>query len=130
VAHLSSSSESADVVRPPPPDGPDGSAEARGARPGCGVWWLSIAWLLVACAGVGLVVLSWPWLPYVLLGLLVLAALVWTFVSVLSPAIPDRTCPNCGGEGLVKIRRGELGVRCQLCGFVDESMHRAYLDEW
>ncbi|MEM7233105.1 MAG: hypothetical protein AAF517_13065, partial [Planctomycetota bacterium] len=93
-------------------------------------WWLPLVWVLLALLGIVLVVASWRWVPGVLLSIVVVAAVVWVLVSVLSPAIPDRTCPRCGGEGLVKIRRGELGVRCELCDFEDPNMHVAYLDEW
>lgn len=99
-------------------------------RPGVGLWILSLVWLGVAILAVALVVAWWSVVPYLVVGLLAVSAIVWILVSVLSPAIPDRTCPQCGGEGLVKLRRGEPGVRCELCDFRDESMHVAYLDEW
>jgi len=99
-------------------------------RPGIGVWLLSLVWLGVAILAIALVVAWWRWIPGIVVGLIVVVAIGWVFVSVLSPAIPNRKCPRCGGEGLVKIRRGEPGVRCELCGFRDETMHVAYLDEW
>lgn len=91
---------------------------------------MPLCWLLLALLGVPLIVVSWDLVPYVVAGILVLGYAVWILVSVLSPARPDRTCPDCGREGLVKIRRGELGVRCECCDFRDEEMHVAYLDEW
>ena len=91
---------------------------------------LVIVWLLLALLATALAVTFWAWVPYIVAGGLVLAFAVWILVSVLSPAIPDRTCPGCNKDGLVKIRRGVPGVRCEFCGFVDENMHVAYLDEW
>ena len=92
--------------------------------------WLVPFWLLLTLLGVLFVVSSWSWIPYVAVGTIVLAAVVWVLVSVLSPAKPNRLCPQCQKEGLVKIRRGELGVHCEHCDFRDEEMHVAYLDEW
>ncbi len=77
-----------------------------------------------------LVVALWSWVQYVVVGGLVLCVVGWVLISVLSPAVPDRTCPACQKKGLVKIRRGELGVCCEYCEFRDEDMHVAYLDEW
>jgi hypothetical protein len=91
---------------------------------------LFLVWLFLALVVLGAATLVWGWLPYLVAGLCAAVFLVWVLASVLSPAVPDRTCPACKGEGLVKIRRGELGVRCELCGFRDENMHVAYLDEW
>ena len=91
---------------------------------------LQIRWLVVILGGVALAVAFSAWIPYIVGGALVLLWLVWVLVSAMSPAKPDRKCPACGREGLVKIRRGEPGVRCELCGFRDETLHVAYLDEW
>lgn len=105
-------------------------AEARrGLRRGWR-WALPLAWLVVVALGAAAAVAARSWLPYVVAGVVVFAGVVWVLVSVLSPAIPDRTCPACKKEGLVKLRRGEPGVRCELCGFRDDEMHVAYLDEW
>jgi len=91
---------------------------------------LIVSWLLLALLAVGVAITFWAWVPYIVVGGIVLISVVWILVSVLSPAVPNRSCPSCRRDGLVKIRRGEPGVRCELCGFVDENMHVAYLDEW
>ena len=94
-------------------------------------WWLlPVFWLLVVAVAAPFVVQAMSWLPYLVAGVLVLVPVVWILVSTLSPAVPDRTCPSCGDKGLVKMRRGEPGVHCQLCGFRDDDGHVAYLDEW
>jgi len=91
---------------------------------------LPILWIALAVLGVLFVVASWEWIPTAIVCTIVALAAIWILASVLSPAVPNRTCPKCHGEGLVKPRRGELGVRCEICGFADENMHVAYLDEW
>lgn len=63
-------------------------------RPGVGLWILSLVWLGVAILAVALVVAWWSVVPYLVVGLLAVSAIVWILVSVLSPAIPDRTCPS------------------------------------
>ena len=107
----------ADLSTPrPPPRRPHG-------RPGWSAWLLAPAWLLAALGLTAIAALSWSWLPALLIGGIVLMLLVWLFVSILSPAVPDRTCPRCREQGLVKIRRGEPGVVCERCGFRDEDRH-------
>lgn len=93
--------------------------------------WLTLLWLLIAAA-VGLLALAFfEWIPAVLVAILVGAGLFWVLGCIFSPAVPDRRCPRCGKEGLVKIRRGEpLGVRCEHCDYRDEERYVAYLDEW
>ena len=81
-----------------------------------------------------LCLLAWlfsEWLvTIIVVGIVALVAL-WVLGCIFTPAVPDRKCPECGEEGLVKIKKGEpLGVRCEKCGFVDEARHVAYLDEW
>ena len=91
---------------------------------------IQILWLLLI---VGLVAVAFAfseWIPYIAVGGSALLLLGWVLISTLSPAKPDRTCPKCGEEGLVKIERGVPGVRCEKCDFRDDSMHVAYLDEW
>jgi hypothetical protein len=85
---------------------------------------------VLSLLGILAVSASWPLVPYLAVGAIAVAVVAWILVSVLSPAIPNRSCPRCKGPGLVKLRRGEPGVRCELCGFRDEDMHVAYLDEW
>ncbi len=89
-----------------------------------------LLWLALIVAGVLLAVLCWEWIPGLVIGMISVGAVLWVLISTLSPAIPRRDCPGCGREGLVKIRRGEPGVRCEHCSFRDEEMHVAYLDEW
>lgn len=89
-----------------------------------------VAWIMLILLGAALAVLAGSWLPAIVSGLLLAGFFFWVLISTLSPAIPDRICPKCGGEGLVKIRRGVPGVRCEKCEFVDEDLHVAYLDEW
>lgn len=91
---------------------------------------VQIFWLTLISALVWLVASSWSWLRWALLGAIVLSAAAWVFVSTFYPSSPDRTCPRCREAGLVKLRRGEPGVVCERCGFRDESLHVAYLDEW
>jgi hypothetical protein len=91
---------------------------------------LPLLWLALIAAGTLLAILFWDWIPGLVVGMICLSAVVWILVSTLSPAVPKRGCPKCGKEGLVKIQRGEPGVRCEHCDFRDENMHVAYLDEW
>jgi len=93
-------------------------------------WILQPAWLLVVISGAAAAVWLREWMPYVLGGACVAALGLWVLVSTLWPSAPDRKCPKCGVQGLVKIRRGAPGVRCERCGFQDETMHVAYLDDW
>ena len=91
---------------------------------------LPIVWLVVAGLLTYVVFVSWDWVPYIVGAGLALFTFIWVLVCALWPSKPDRRCPRCGGEGLTKIRRGEPGVQCDLCGFRDETMHVAYLDDW
>jgi DNA-directed RNA polymerase subunit RPC12/RpoP len=91
---------------------------------------LQLLWILIALGAACLAMAFLAWLPYIVGGALALGLLVWILVSTLWPSAPDRKCPKCGARGLVKIERGEPGVRCELCGFRDETMQVAYLDDW
>lgn len=91
---------------------------------------LSLLWLIIALCAAALAVSFADWLPQFAVGTCVVVWVVWVLASVLSPAVPNRACPRCGQQGLIKIRRGEPGVRCEQCEFRDETMHVAYLDEW
>lgn len=91
---------------------------------------LALLWLLIGIAAAALAVTFAEWLPYVVVSGCVAVWIFWILTSVLSPAVPNRECPGCGRQGLLKIRRGEPGVRCEHCAFRDETMHVAYLDEW
>ncbi len=89
-----------------------------------------VAWILFILLGAAIAAWASSWLPVAVAGVLVAGFFFWILISTLSPAIPCRICPQCGGEGLVKIRRGVPGVRCEKCDFIDEDLHVAYLDEW
>ena len=89
-----------------------------------------VAWILFILLGAAIAAWAGSWLPVVVAGVFVAGFFFWILISTLSPAIPCRICPQCGGEGLVKIRRGVPGVRCEKCDFIDEDLHVAYLDEW
>jgi DNA-directed RNA polymerase subunit RPC12/RpoP len=50
------------------------------------------------------------------------AAVLWLLVSILSPAKPDRKCPECGNLALERMSEDALhGLRCTRCGFEDEQ---------
>jgi len=89
-----------------------------------------VAWILFILLGAAIAAWASSWLPVAVAGVFVAGFFFWILISTLSPAIPCRICPQCGGEGLVKIRRGVPGVRCEKCDFIDEDLHVAYLDEW
>jgi DNA-directed RNA polymerase subunit RPC12/RpoP len=61
------------------------------------------------------------------LGALLGTALTWTLISVLWPATPDRTCPECGEKRLVRLDpRTTRGIACGSCGHEDVD-HSAFL---
>ncbi len=91
---------------------------------------IQLVWLIVVAGLAYLAFLAREVLPYAVGGAIALVAIGWIVVSAMWPSKPDRRCPTCGESGLVKIRRGEPGVVCEQCGFRDESMHVAYLDDW
>ena len=73
---------------------------------------LALLWLIIALGAAALAVSFADWLPQIAVGACVVVWGVWVLTSVLSPAVPNRECPRCGQQGLLKIRRGEPGVRC------------------
>ncbi len=89
-----------------------------------------VAWIVFILLGAAIATWAASWLPVFVAGVLLAGFFFWILISTLSPAIPSRICPKCGDEGLVKIRRGVPGVRCEECDFIDEDLHVAYLDEW
>ena len=97
---------------------------------GLRLFMVQVLWLVIVCVLTFAAIGAANWLVYVVGGGIALAFLGWIVISVLWPSKPDRRCPHCGQEGLIKLRRGEPGVVCELCGFRDESMHVAYLDDW
>ena len=91
---------------------------------------VQVLWILIALGLVYALVAFSGWIPYIVGGILAGAWMLWILISAMSPSKPDRRCPRCGEEGLVKITRGAPGVRCEVCGFEDATMHVAYLDDW
>ena len=91
---------------------------------------LQLFWIVLALGAALLAAYFRDWLPYLVGGTIVSALALWVIVSTLWPSRPNRKCPKCSREGLVKIRRGRPGVRCELCDFRDEALHVAYLDDW
>jgi hypothetical protein len=89
-----------------------------------------LLWIVIALGLVYVAVAFSSWIPYIVGGALAGAWAIWVLVSAISPSKPDRRCPRCGKEGLVKIRRGVPGARCEICGYEDEKLHVAYLDDW
>jgi hypothetical protein len=91
---------------------------------------IQLIWIALVAA-VALVLARFSsWLPYTVGGLFVLLASGWVLTSTLWPSRPDRRCPKCSRPGLIKIERGRPGVRCELCGHEDPTLHVAYLDDW
>jgi hypothetical protein len=85
--------------------------------------------LAAVAVAVALIRLGTFWLPYLVGGALASTLLAWILASVLSPGRVDRACPRCGKQGLVRLeRKSPLGVRCQECGYLDETGHVANLD--
>jgi hypothetical protein len=97
-------------------------------------WLLPLLFSLTTIVVLGLAVLIFvqfkDWLP-ALVGLVVIGtAVFWILGCVFTPAVADRKCPRCEQETLVRPRKDQmLGVRCENCGFEDQEMYRAYLDE-
>jgi hypothetical protein len=51
---------------------------------------------------------------------LIALSLAWILVSVFWPAAPDRTCPECGRDGLKRLDPASTrGVVCAECGASD-----------
>lgn len=55
-------------------------------------------------------------------GVVLSLGLLWILVSALLPAKPDRKCPQCGRDKLVRIDARKLhGLRCRACSWRDET---------
>lgn len=55
---------------------------------------------------------------------------LWIFVSTLWPARADRTCPECGEEGLERLSESSThGLRCTRCEWSDETVSAWLLAE-
>ena len=93
--------------------------------------WLQLLWLLII-AGLGALAFVFSdYLFMIVVGGICAVVIFWVLGCIFTPAIPNRHCPKCSKEGLVKIKKGEpSGVRCEHCDFVDTEMYVAFLDEW
>ena len=57
-------------------------------------------------------------------------SMLWILVSVLWPAHAERRCQKCGRSALVRLDPNTThGVRCEACGFEDESQSSWLLAE-
>jgi len=102
--------------------GNDARAAGRSSRRRRAAW-LTGPLCLVAAVAAALLVRRGPGAAFAATaGVLVAACLSWIVTSVFLPAYPDRTCPRCGEERLVRRDRASTrGVRCTACGFEDAS---------
>ena len=98
-------------------------------RPGL-VLLLPLLLLCAVGAGVALVFLRPPWLPTLVLSLVIGAGFLWALVGVFWPNRVDRTCPACGSEALTRVDpRTTLGLRCTACEHVDPTASGWFLAE-
>jgi hypothetical protein len=109
-------------------------AHTRARRDGALVW-LAGPLCLAAVFLVAFLVLRVPdegpgaWLGWAL-GAPAGLAVLWVLVSALHPAKPERTCPSCGEEGLVRLERDSTrGLACERCGHVDRAASSFLLAE-
>jgi len=66
----------------------------------------------------------------VALALLVASSLAWVLVCVFWPGAPDRTCPECGRDGLKRLDPASTrGVLCSECGASDAERSSFLLAE-
>ena len=69
-------------------------------------------------------------LPTLVLGGLGALLLGWILLSTLWPSRADRRCPRCGEDSLERIDRTRtVGLRCEGCGWRDETASAWYLAE-
>lgn len=94
------------------------------------------AWLLplvlLAAVGLGGALIVWrpDWLAGAVIAGVVGAGFLWLAVSVLWPNRPDRDCPSCGEEALVRLDpETTLGLRCTACPFEDPGASSWFLAE-
>lgn len=94
------------------------------------------AWLLplvlLAAIGLGGALIVWrpEWLTGAVIGLLLGAGVLWVAISALWPNRPDRHCPRCGEEALVRLDpETTMGLRCTACGFEDAGASSWFLAE-
>jgi hypothetical protein len=105
------------------PDGPRPPARAGRTRRDTRAAWFAAPLLLAAAAAGTAFVLRGPDQVFgVAFGLVVALGLGWVLISALFPARADRTCPQCGGQGLERLDPdSSRGVVCRLCAWADES---------
>jgi len=71
-----------------------------------------------------------PRLPLIIMGTALALGLAWIVVSSLNPAEADRTCPECGEEGLERLDPDATrGVVCSRCGHIDRDVSSWFLAE-
>ena len=108
-----------------PPGGDlHGGVQVRGS-------WL-IAPLLISAVGAGaLFVFRGPDHVFgIAFGLVLGLGFLWILVSTMFPSKPDRSCPECGRESLVRLDSASTqGVRCSACPWSDETLSSFYMAE-
>lgn len=81
-----------------------------------------LAFLAAVGTGVAVVLAGPRAVLAIALGILLLTPVAWVLVSALWPARAERGCPACGRDALRRIDpRATHGVRCDACGFRDET---------
>jgi hypothetical protein len=85
--------------------------------------WFAAPLLLAAIAAAVAFVLRGPdGIFGLVFGLVLALGLGWILVSALFPARAERTCPQCGRDGLERLDPdSSQGVVCRLCAWADES---------
>ncbi|HIF40514.1 MAG TPA: hypothetical protein EYQ74_05390 [Planctomycetes bacterium] len=93
--------------------------------------WLIGPLLMAATAvGLGLVLKSPDGLAVWVLGGAGGLALVWILCTTLWPSRADRTCPECGAEGLRRMDPATTrGLMCTACGHTDAEASGWFLAE-
>ncbi len=109
---------------------PAGDPQRSRARTALVAWMIGPIGLLSVAAGV-LFVRQGPGEAFaVTISILGGVVLLWVLVSIFSAARADKTCPQCGSEGLRQLDPDTtLGVTCAACGFADEAASSFYLAE-
>ena len=105
------------------PDEPRQARRARRpARESRAAWFAAPLLLAAIAAGMAFVLRGPDQVFGVAFGIVVALGIGWVLVSALFPARADRTCPQCGGEGLERLDPdSSQGVVCRLCSWADES---------
>lgn len=63
-------------------------------------------------------------------GLVLGLGFLWILVSTMFPSKPDRTCPQCGQDTLVRLDpKTTRGLTCGACAWTDASASSFYLAE-